>query len=725
MKFFFFIEIMDFKHYLRLSLFIDKMKKTKDKEKKLSAEIEELKLRIKDLEKVISDEKEIEKELKISETRFRVLFENSPDAIFVEDLSGNVLDVNPAAAALHGIERERMIGMNVVDLVPPQMRERISFEFKEQEKDEFERIESFSWKSNGSTIPVEISIARIEYSQNPALLLHVRDISERYQTWENLRKYRKILEKDIKSGTNELSEKNILLEKEVIERANIEKTLRESEERYKKLTEFLPMAIVVFREDKLLYANSKAYELAKLKEQDPYEIPVFQFIHPDYHDLIRERYELVISGEDQPETEVKIIDTEGNILDIDLLSCRVSYEGYPAVLAVLNDVTQRNLLERQLIQAQKMEAVGRLAGGIAHDFNNLLTVIKGYSEIILQKIKEDDPLFKGAEQIKISSERAESLTHQLLAFSRRQLLHPNVLNLNELVTNVEKLLKRLLPENIKIKTELLPDLWNIKVDPVQLEQVLMNLSINSGDAMPDGGTLLIKTKNLNIKNIVDNHEYQINAGEYVQLILSDTGLGMDKKTRVKIFEPFFTTKETGKGTGLGLSMVYGFVKQSDGYISAKSIKNKGTSFEILIPRVKEKISIKEKKKDEKQVFKGKEKILLVEDNEAVRNMISEMLKMNDYEVILASDGEEALLKTKRKGRIIDLVITDVIMPKMGGDELAKLLREKFPGIKFLFMSGYSSEVLGDNGKIDMGMNFVQKPFTAKTILGKIREIMDK
>ncbi|MEN8154939.1 MAG: PAS domain S-box protein [Acidobacteriota bacterium] len=701
------------------------MSEKKDKEEKYLSEIRDLNLKLAGLEKIVLEKNEIEKELRLSESRFRTIFENSPDAIFVEDLSGNVLDVNPAASTLHGIKREKMVGMNVVDLVPPQLREKVSKEITKQGKDGTDRIKSFSWNVNGSSIPVEISIARIEYSQSPAMLLHVRDNSADFFAMENQRKYRETLEDEVKERTKELNSKNILLEKEIIERRKIENTLRESEDRYKKLIEFLPLAIFVYREDKILYLNSMAYKFARTVNRDLTGTSIFKFLHKDYHEIIKKRYDLVMKGEEQPGIEIKIIDIEGNNIDVSLLSCRINYKGKPAVLAVMNDITRKNFLEEQLRHAQKMEAVGRLAGGIAHDFNNLLTVIKGYSEVLLKKINKNDPLYNGAEQIKISSESAESLTNQLLAFSRLQILHPVILNLNELIKNTVKMLKRLLPENIKIKTDLFPGLWNIKVDPVQLEQAIMNLSINAGDAMPEGGTLLIRTENQKIIESIDNSEYKIDHGEYVKLILSDTGSGMEKKIYSKIFEPFFTTKKTGMGTGLGLSMVFGFVKQSNGFISVDSIIKKGTAFEILIPQTKEKISPERKIKENDAGLAGNEKILLVEDNEALRVMIYEMLKMNGYEVITASNGESALVELERGKIKVDLVITDVVMPKMGGHDLEKEVSKKFSGIRFLFMSGYSSDFLGEKGELKGETNFIKKPFTSNVLLRKIRWILDK
>jgi PAS domain S-box-containing protein len=670
-----------------------------------------------------STNNDVELALKVSEERFRTLFENSPDAIFVEDLSGNVLDVNRAATLLHGIKREKMIGMNVVDLVPPHLKEKVSAEFSSHAKEGVERIESLSWKADGSVIPVEISVSRIEYLDEPAMLLNVRDISDRVKANEELNNYRENLESIILERTKELNEKNALLEKEIFERKKMEVSLRESEDRYRKLIELLPLAIMVYRDEKILYVNSMACEIGNLKKHEIEGKSIFFFLPPDYHELIKERYRLTIAGEDQPSIEIKVVNSDANVLNMELLSCKVNYYGEDAVLVVLNDVTHRKMLEDQLLQAQKMEAVGQLAGGIAHDFNNILTVIKGYTEIMFSKLDENEPLYKNVEQIRLSSELAESLTHQLLAFSRRQILQPEVLNLNDLILNLQKMMERLLTADISIKTHLSSGLWNIEVDPMQMRRVIMNLCINARDAMPGGGELILRTENIIIGMEGVRRGYKIKSGEYVCISIHDSGTGMDKETESKVFEPFFTTKDLGKGTGLGLSTVYGIIKQSEGYISVNSDLGRGTSFEILFPRIKKKDKKKKIKKERKANIKGRELILIVEDNESVREMTMEMLEMNGYDVISASNGEEALLIFENENKVIHLVITDVIMPGLSGHELSEHLIRKFPEVKILFMSGYSGDIVQKKGEVNHEVNYIQKPFSSESMLDKIHNIL--
>ena len=670
-----------------------------------------------------STNNEVKLALKVSEERFRTLFENSPDAIFVEDLSGNVLDVNRAATLLHGIKKEKMIGMNVVDLVPPHLRKKVGTEFSSHAKEGVERIESFSWKADGSVIPVEISVSRIEYLDEPAMLLNVRDISDRVKANEELNNYQENLESIILERTKELNEKNALLEKEIFERKKMEVSLRESEDRYRKLIELLPLAIMVYRDEKILYVNSMACKIGNLKKHEIEGKSIFFFLPPDYHELIKERYRLTIAGEDQPSIEIKVVNSDANVLNMELLSCKVNYYGEDAVLVVLNDVTHRKMLEDQLLQAQKMEAVGQLAGGIAHDFNNILTVIKGYTEIMFSKLDENEPLYKNVEQIRLSSELAESLTHQLLAFSRRQILQPEVLNLNDLILNLQKMMERLLTADISIKTHLSSGLWNIEVDPMQMRRVIMNLCINARDAMPGGGELILRTENIIIGMEGFRRGYKIKSGEYVCISIHDSGTGMDKETESKVFEPFFTTKDLGKGTGLGLSTVYGIIKQSAGYISVNSDLGRGTSFEILFPRIKKKDKKKKIKEERKVNIKGRELILIVEDNESVREMTKEMLEMNGYDVISASNGEEALLIFENENKVIHLVITDVIMPGLSGHELSENLIRKFPEVKILFMSGYSGDIVQKKGEVDHEVNYIQKPFSSESMLDKIHNIL--
>jgi signal transduction histidine kinase/HAMP domain-containing protein len=397
------------------------------------------------------------------------------------------------------------------------------------------------------------------------------------------------------------------------------------------------------------------------------------------------------------------------------------------------DVTERKRVEvekeklqAQLQQAMKMEAVGRLAGGVAHDFNNLLTVITGYSELLLQKIAKESPMHEEVEQIKQAGERAASLTKQLLAFSRKQIIEPKVLDLNLLMADLGKMLVRLIGENIDLKTVHGKGLGQIKVDPGQFEQVLINLAVNARDAMPDGGTLLIETANVDLdEEYCAQRPYQIHPGRFVRLAVSDTGCGMTEETSKHIFEPFFTTKATGEGTGLGLSMIYGAVKQSGGSIEAYSEVGKGTTIKIYLPRV-EGEAVKPVKDDRPTVLPGgTERVLVVEDDDTVRNLCGRILERLGYKMMPARDGAEAIAVAQKYGDRIDLMLTDVVMPGMNGSELATQLVLHHPEMKVLFTSGYTDDAISRHGVLDEGVSFIGKPYTPLALARKVREVLGK
>ena len=379
--------------------------------------------------------------------------------------------------------------------------------------------------------------------------------------------------------------------------------------------------------------------------------------------------------------------------------------------------------EKSLRQAQKMDAVGKLAGGIAHDFNNLLTVILGRSELLLERLKPGDPVRRELEMIQKTGTRAAALTRQLLAFSRRQVLEAKVIDLNTVVSEIEKMLKRLIPENVELTTLLKPDLKHVRVDPGQIEQVIMNLVLNSRDAMPEGGQVVIETANVELdSDYVLTHSYA-KSGHYVMLAVSDTGCGMDEELKSHIFEPFFTTKPPDKGTGLGLSTVYGIVKQSEGHIDVYSEPGQGTTFKIFIPIVKEDVRPAHISDTIPAVSSKHEVILLVDDQDEVRSLVYDLLESNGYKVLSACNGAEAELVVERCAEPIQLVITDVVMPGMSGPELVKHIALRHPKTKVLFMSGYTDDAVIRNGALTEGVNYLQKPFTPKSLLRKVYEIL--
>ena len=394
------------------------------------------------------------------------------------------------------------------------------------------------------------------------------------------------------------------------------------------------------------------------------------------------------------------------------------------VQSVGRDVTEQVVLEEQLRHAQKMEAVGRLAGGVAHDFNNLLMAMSGFSELLLKSKRLDQQLVRYVEGIKEAADRAASLTRQLLAFSRKQVMEPKVLDLNASVAGIEKMLRRLIGEHIALETKLAPDLWMVKVDPTQIDQVIMNLAVNARDAMPDGGKLVIETANVYLDESFAKKHPEVLPGPYVMLAVHDTGCGMDSETLSHIFEPFFTTKPLGKGTGLGLSTVYGIVRQSGGEIEVESELGKGTTFRIYLPRVDAEVSEEEKKPEWDDLPGGNETVLVVEDEEMVRELVGGILESSGYKVIKAKTPREAISIVRNSTERADLLITDVVMPEMTGTELASTLAQEIPGMKVLYMSGHSGDPL-----IEVELNsgrdvFLQKPFGRDVLIRKVREILD-
>jgi PAS domain S-box-containing protein len=389
------------------------------------------------------------------------------------------------------------------------------------------------------------------------------------------------------------------------------------------------------------------------------------------------------------------------------------------------DITDRKQLEEQLRQAQKMEAVGRLAGGIAHDFNNLLMVIQGYSDLLVERLPGGDPLRRNAEQIQMASQRASSLTRQLLAFSRKQMLAPKILNVQSVVAEMEKILRRLIGEDIQLETSSAPDLGLVKADRSQIEQVILNLAVNARDAMPQGGRLTIETANVELDSSYSHPPAVLSPGRYVMLAVTDNGCGMDAETQAHVFEPFFTTKEKGKGTGLGLATVYGVVKQSGGYVWVYSEPGRGTSFKIYLPRIEETAvpAGRDGKSDMEIPQRGTETILLVEDEKGVRELAREYLASSGYTVIDAEDGHTALELAAMHVGPIHLLLTDVVMPGISGRELAERVSQIRPGIKIIYMSGYTDQAVVHHGILQNDAVLLQKPFTLMTLAGKLREIL--
>ena len=402
----------------------------------------------------------------------------------------------------------------------------------------------------------------------------------------------------------------------------------------------------------------------------------------------------------------------------------VYYEG------TIEDITERRRAEEalresedRLRQAQKMEGIGQLAGGMAHDFNNILTAICGYSDLTLRRLPPDHSLRRNVEEIKKAGDRAASLTRQLLAFSRKQILQPKVINLNVVVPDMDKMLRRLIGEDIDLLTVLDPSLGSVKADPGQIEQVILNLAVNGRDAMPKGGKLTIETANVYLSEKYASEHIACRPGHYVMLAVSDNGCGMDETTQKRIFDPFFTTKGIGKGTGLGLSTVYGIVKQSEGNIWVYSEIGNGTTFKIYLPRFDEAVEEPQEITVDTHLSVGGEMVLLVEDEDMVRQMARQILEMNGYRVLEARHGKDALIVSEQHKGHIDLMVTDVVMPQMGGRELAEHMALSRPETKVLFLSGYTDHAIVHHGVLDDDVNFLQKPFTTDAFAQKVHEVL--
>jgi two-component system, cell cycle sensor histidine kinase and response regulator CckA len=504
--------------------------------------------------------------------------------------------------------------------------------------------------------------------------------------------------------------------------------LRAAEQRYRRLAENAPDVILRYEVLPVRFCsfvNPRITDLTGYLPGELYADPELSLwmVHP----ADRESLEALLRGEgpDVGTMSLRWIHKSGATVWIEQHTVMVREHGrLVAIEYIARDISSRKQLEEQFVQSQKMEAVGRLAGGVAHDFNNLLTVINGYSAMALETLKESEPLHEELQEIYKAGERAASLTRQLLAFSRRQTLAPRILDLNLIVSDTDRMLRRVLGEDVLLSTTLGAGLKSILADPGQMEQVILNLAVNARDAMPEGGRLLIETGNAILDDDYARQHKAVLPGHYVMLSVSDNGSGMDAETQAHIFEPFFTTKGEGQGTGLGLSMVFGIVEQSGGTIWVSSAPGKGTTFKIYFPTAGNCPAPAEPGPSVRQST-GSETILLVEDEVGVRNLVRLSLQRVGYTVLEAHDGNEALLLCEHHEGAIDLILTDVIMPKMSGRELADRFVAMRPAVRFLFMSGYTARAIVRHGVFDPQTPFLAKPFTAATLTAKVRETLDR
>jgi two-component system sensor histidine kinase EvgS len=526
----------------------------------------------------------------------------------------------------------------------------------------------------------------------------------------------------------------ISLTASIIRRKRVEEALRESEFLFKSQFDLGNIGIALSSVGNgWLRVNKKLCEMLGYSEEELRtrtwrELTFLDDLFVDEASFVR-----MLSGEiDNYEVDKRFVRKDGSILYTHLaVSC---YRGLNSsvrfVIATLHDMSEhkraeeeKERLQAQLLQAQKMEAVGRLAGGVAHDFNNTLSVIIGYVELSQAKINPNDPLSRNLKQIFKAATKSADLTRQLLAFSRRQLIQPTVLNMNHAIGDSEKMLRRLVGEDIDLKFIPQTDLSTVRMDPSQVDQILANLAINSRDAMPDGGKLTIETANRSFDKASWKKPYAVLPGKYVMLAISDTGCGMDKATMEHIFEPFFTTKGEGKGTGLGLSTVYGIVKQNMGFINVYSEPGLGTTIRIYLPRHR---GPAEEIEEEEVILPGtgNETILLVEDEEQILSLFKESLEDYGYRVLAAVQSEEALTLCQKHQGPIHLLVTDVVMPTMNGKELGERIEKLKPGIKILYMSGYTNDIITHRGVLTDGVNFIQKPFMVRDLAKRLREVLE-
>jgi two-component system cell cycle sensor histidine kinase/response regulator CckA len=623
-----------------------------------------------------------EQQLAQSEAQLAGIIKSAKDAIIIAESDRKISLFNKAAEQMFRCPASKAIGKPMHQFIPR------DFEGDMPESESFTQIVrsgNRGVRADGEVFPLEASVSRAEVGGRKFYAIVVRDISERKRAEDELKK---------------------------------------SEERYRRLFEDALTANFVSAIDGALLACNSAFaqlfgyasvaEALQSKTVPLYETPEKR---AELLDLLRAKKKLTHQEIELRRIDGKVVHVLGNFAgSFDARGALAQITGY------LLDNTEQKKLEEQLRQAQKLEAVGKLAGGVAHDFNNLLTVISGYSEILFNNAAVDDPMRELIVEVRKAAERAGSLTRQLLAFSRKQMLQPQVVDLNTLVHESEKMLRRLIGEDIDLSTRLDPAVGKVKVDPGQIEQVVMNLAVNARDAMPTGGQLTIETQNVELDAGYAAQRADVRPGPYVLLAVTDTGCGMSPETRTHIFEPFFTTKEAGKGTGLGLSTVFGIIKQSDGHIEVYSEPGQGTTFKIYLPRVEDAQEVH--KSAPAAVGEGTETILLAEDDSVVRSLAALALRSYGYTVLEARDGVEALQICRTHPDPIHLVISDVVMPRMSGRQLAGMVSSLRPQTRVLYLSGYTDDAVVRHGLVQGEVPFLQKPFTPNILARKIREVLE-
>jgi len=634
------------------------------------------------------ERKQTEEALRASENRLRAIVEAEPECVKLVAHDGTLLDMNPAGLAMIEADSSaELIGQSVYPLVCPEHREK------------FREFTESVCKGHRGRIEFEIT---------------------------GLKGTRRWMETYAVPLPNESDSSLMLLgvTRDITERQRAEEALRRSEANYRSLVQGAPYGICRLSTDgrfldvnpalvEMLGHSSEAEVMAVCADREV-------FRDPGERARILQHHPESLEG-----VEVGWKRKDGTPITVRLSGRPVRDVGGPAACyeLIAENVTEQRVLEHQLRQAQKMEAVGRLAGGVAHDFNNLLMVIRGHTELLMERVREDAWQFRKVEQIEKAADRAAALTRQLLAFSRMQVLQPKVIDLNAVVAEMGKMLPRLIGEDIELTIVTSPKLGRVKADPSQIEQVILNLAVNARDAMPQGGKLVIETKNCELDEAYARRHQPMTPGRFVMLAVTDTGTGMDAEIQAHIFEPFFTTKEKGKGTGLGLATVYGVVKQSGGYIWLYSEPGKGTTFKIYLPRVEDPMDAARHERVSAETPSGSETILLAEDEREVRVVAREFLQLGGYTVLEAKDGHEAIEIAMRHAGPIHLLVTDMVMPGMGGRELAARLSAVRPGIKVVYMSGYTEYATVRQGDIEESAVLLTKPFTRTILARTVREVL--
>ena len=630
----------------------------------------------------------IRRKLVQREELFRLISENAADLIAVVDMHGNRI--------YNSLSYENVLGYTAEELRSSSSFEQIHPEDKERVKEAAEEA-----RRTGVGRPMEY---RFRHKDG---------------TWRVLESTANVIR-----NSEGNPDKMVIVNRDVTERRRAAEALQRSEASFRSVVGDAPYGI--FKANltgKLLMVNSALEKMLGYQSQDELlavNLASGIYRHPADHQKINE---LFLRDQHFKDVEVEWKRKDGAFITVRCSGWPAKDETSTYIEVFAEDVTERRVLERQLRQAQKMEAVGRLSGGIAHDFNNLLGVVIGYIEVIKRTLVPGQPSYEYAEEIEKAGQRAVSLTRQLLAFSRQQVLEPVILNLNTLVSDMEKMLPRLIGEDIQLNLILDPLIGQVKADPGQIEQVVMNLAVNARDAMPDGGKLTIQTANAELDAAFTREHPGSVAGQYVMLSVMDTGTGMDPETQAQIFEPFFTTKGRDKGTGLGLATVYGVVKQSNGYIAVESEKGKGALFKIYLPCIEQPVATRCESIQPPPVL-GSETILLVEDEEPLRTLLQLFLKESEYQVLTAADGAEAQQVAAQNPGPIHLLLTDVVMPGINGRVLAERLAPQHAAMKVLYMSGYTDSFIAGHGVLEEGIHLLHKPFTEEALMRKVREVLD-